>query len=321
MKKLNLTYALVALIILFIAACKKDKSNGNAANSAKEFAALFGPQEQKMQINADISNTFTLKSGTKITIPVGAFKKNGTVVTGNVTVSAMEFLTRSSILFGGTNTNHISGTPLTSDGFIYLNAYVNGAAVDKQLNSLIQIAIPTTNTRTTQVWDGVEKVDNANQMAWQTPALAANGIPIKRESSPISGFYNFDMGNLGWSNCDVFFQYTSPKTTARVTLINNPGDFATMRGLTGETFVFFCTKGSNVVAQYYNVDGPNTVKSYDNMIPMGVDGKYISFSIKDGKYYLATQETTVTANQTITLTLVETTEAQVQAAITSLNNY
>lgn len=321
MKKLNLKYVLIISISVFASACKKDKHNNNTANSAKEFTAIFGPQEQKMQINADISNTFTLKGGTKVTIPASAFKKNGVVVTGNVTINAIEFLNRSSVLFGGTNTNHISGAPLTSDGFIYLNATVNGAAVDKQLNSIIQIAIPTTNTRTTQIWDGVEKVGNADQMAWQTPALAANGVILKRESSPLSGFYNFDMGNLGWSNCDVFFQYTNPKTTARVTLINNPGNFATMRGLTGETFVFFCAKGSNVVAQYYNVDGPNTVKSYDNMIPMGVDGKYISFSIKDGKYYLAMQETTITANQTITLTLVETTEAQVQAAITSLNNY
>lgn len=319
------TLSTIAILLTFTAlfqACKKDKNNPNLASNAKEFAALFGPQAQRMQINTDIPNTFTLQGGTKITIPAGAFKKNGVTVTGNVTITAMEFLKRSSVVFGGTNTNHISGAPLESDGFIYLNASVSGNNVDKELAAQIQIAIPTSNTRVTQIWEGVEKVDNANQMAWQAPAQNPNGAGgIKRESAPIAGFYNFSMGNLGWINCDVFYSYTNPKTTTRVTVANNPGSFATFMGFTGETFVFFCAKGSNVVAQLYNTDGPNAVKSYDNMMPVGVEGKYISFSIKDGRYYYAEQETTITDNQNVTLTLTETTEAGIQQVINSLNTY
>lgn len=331
MKTLNLKNTLsrtlsIIVLALFVTAsfqaCKKDKNNRNSAYSAKEFTALFGPQAQRMQINASISNTFQLKGGTKITIPAGAFKLNGVTVTGDVVITAAEFLKRSQVVFSGTNTNHISGAPLESDGFIFLNASVNGTNVDKQLSANIQIAVPTTNTRATQIWEGVEKVGDANQMAWQAPAQNPNGAGgIKRESAPIAGFYNFEMGNLGWINCDVFYAYTNPKTTTRVTVANNPGSFATFMGFTGETFVFFCAKGSNVVAQLYNTDGPNTLKSYDNMMPVGVEGKYISFSIKDGKYYYAEQETTITNNQNITLTLAETTEAGIQQVINSLNTY
>lgn len=318
-KLMTKVMALFIVVALF-SACKKDKKV-NMANSAREFTALFGPQAQRLQIDASVPNTFTLRGGTKVTIPAGAFKVNGVTVSGNVTVTAGEFLKRSDVVFSGTNTNHISGAPLISDGFVYLNASVNGSNVDKQLNALIQIAIPTNNTRSTQIWEGVEKVGEVNQMAWQAPVQNANGLNVRREANAVAGFYNFDMGNLGWMNCDVFYSDSSPKTTVKATVANNPGSFATYMGLTGETFVFFCAKGSNVVAQLYNTDGPNTVKSYTNMMPIGAEGKYISFAIKDGKYYFATQESVITASQVITLTLVETTETEIQQVINSLNTY
>jgi hypothetical protein len=321
MKKFNLTYVIVALIILCSAACKKDLNDKGVAKSAREFAELNGPQVQTLKMNNTVEHTFTLKGGTKITIPAGALRLGGAAITGDVTYTAIEVLTRSSVLFSGTNTNHISGAPLASDGFIYLNASVNGVKVDQALTAPIKISIPAKRAGVTQIWEGVEKVGADNQMAWQAPAQAANGVGIKRDSEAIGGNFTFDMGNLGWINCDVFYSYTNPKTTTRVTLVNNPGAMASFRAFSGETFVFFCAKGSNVAAQLYTPDGANKVKSYDDMMPIGVQGKYLSFCIKDGKYYYAEQETTIVANQSITLTLVETTEAQVQQAINSLDGY
>ncbi|MBB2144157.1 hypothetical protein GM921_01555 [Pedobacter sp. LMG 31464] len=321
MKKFNLTYVIVALIILCSAACKKDSNTKGVAKSAKEFAELYGPEVQTLKMNNTVEHTFTLKGGTKITIPAGALKIGGVAITGDVTYSAIEVLNRSSVLFSGTNTNHISGAPLASDGFIYLNASVNGVKVDQALSAAIKISIPAKRAGVTQIWEGVEKVGADNQMAWQAPAQAANGVGIKRDSEAIGGNFTFDMGNLGWINCDVFYSYTNPKTTTRVTLVNNPGTMASFRAFSGETFVFFCAKGSNVAAQLYTPDGANKVKSYDDMMPIGVQGKYLSFCIKDGKYYYAEQETTIVASQSITLTLVETTEAQVQLAINSLDGY
>ncbi len=321
MKKLNLKPVLVALIVLFAAACKKDgATNSNSAKTAKEFVAMFGPQQQTFTINAATANTLTLKGGTIITIPANAFKIAGAPVTGQVTVEAMEVLKRSDVLFSGTNTNHISGAPLASDGFIYINAKVGNTNVDKAVATDMNIKIPATRSGFTQIWEGVENAGaGANQMAWQAPKLNANGGPL--EANPTNGFYNFNFGTLGWINCDVFYSYTNPKTTVSVEVLNNPGSMASFRAFTGETFVFFCAKGSNVVAQLYTPDGANKVKSYDNMMPIGVKGKFLSFCIKDGKYYYAELETTIVASQNISLSLVETTEAQVQTAITNLNSY
>ncbi|MDQ7950139.1 MAG: hypothetical protein REI78_13290 [Pedobacter sp.] len=319
MKKLNLTYVILTLLILLSAACKKDRNFGG--KSTKDFVEQNGPEVQVFKKNNTVEQTLLLKNGTKIIIPAGAIRLNGQAVVGDVTYEAIEVLKRSDVLFSGTNTNHISGAPLASDGFIYLNASVNGVKVDKALAINLQISIPAKRTGMTQIWEGVEKVGNDNQMAWQAPAQNPNGGGIKRDVDAIGGNFTFDMGNLGWINCDVFYSYTNPKTTTTVSLVNNPGTMASFRAFSGETFVFFCAKGSNVAAQLYTPDGPNKVKSYDNMMPVGVQGKYISFSIKDGKFYYAELETTIVANQNITLTLAETTESQVQAAINSLNSY
>jgi hypothetical protein len=322
-QKLKNTLSVIILALFCTAlfqACKKDRK-GNSANDIREFTTLFGPKEQKKQIDPTKENTFTLSGGTKISIPANAFTSNGNSVTGSVVITAIEYLKRSDVVFGGTNTNHVSGKPLESDGFIYLSATLNGVQVDKALNAGIIVSIPTTNTRATQIWEGTPDPNNDEQMVWNIPAQNANGIGVKRESNAEEGFYNFQMANLGWYNCDVLYNNDAVRTTTTVTLTNNPGTFANFRGFDGETFVLFCAKGSNVVAQLYTPAGPNAVKSYDNVMPIGTVGKYISLSIKDGKYYYAEMETSIVANQSISLTLVETTEAQIQQAITELNNY
>ena len=311
------------VVVLFSVACKKaSKSTVNAANTTKEFVAVFGPKTQTVSINPSIDNTFTLKGGTKITIPANAFSLGTNTPSESITIEAMEMLKRSDVLFSGTNTNHISGAPLVSDGFIYLNASINGVKLPKTTLKPIIIAIPTNRTGSTQIWEGVEKVGENEQMAWQAPEIKnPMGGGAQREVSAVDGAFTFNMGNLGWINCDVFYSYSNPKTTTTVELLNNPGGLASFRGFSGETFVFFCAKGSNVAAQLYTPNGPNKVKSYDNVMPVGALGKYLSFSIKDGKYYYAELETTITANQNITLNLTETTEIQIQTAINSLNTY
>ena len=327
MKTLNLSTLAIAAILLFTVACKKDRNTPvNSASNAKEFVEIFGPQKQSVQINAsNLPQTITLKGGSKITFPTGSLKIGGVAVTGNVTVEALEVLKRSDVLFSGTNTNHISGAPLASDGFIYIDVKSNGVSVDRNLAVPMEVSIPAKRAGVTQLWEGVNpqgaalNAANDNQMAWAAPR-AANGAGGK-EVLPEAGFYNFSFGTTGWINCDVFYSYTNPKTTITVSLVNNPGALASFRAYNGETFVFFCAKGSNVAAQIYTPNGTNSVKSYDNMMPIGVEGKMLSFSIKDGKYYYAESEITITAGMNVTLTLAETTEAQIQTAINSLNTY
>jgi hypothetical protein len=329
MKKFNLSSVAVAAMILFSVACKKDNVKPiNEHYNAQEFVAANGPKTQTLQINASsLPQSVTLAGGTKLTFPAGSLNVNGNPVTGNVTVEAIEVLKRSDVLFFGSNTNHISGAPLASDGFIYVDVKAGGVSVDRYLAVPMKIAIPAKRDGFTQLWEGVDqngeplKPGADAQMAWAAPKKAENGQGGVREVAPVENFYTFNWGTTGWMNTDVFYSYTNPKTTVNVDLVNNPGTLSTYHSYSGETYVYFCAKGSNVVGQLYTTTGPNSVKSYDNVMPVGVEGKYLSFSIKDGKYYYAEQETTIVADQHITLTLNEVTEAAVQAAISSLDSY
>ncbi|TKC08687.1 hypothetical protein [Pedobacter frigoris] len=327
MKKFNLTSALFIALISLGLACKKENGSvrSNTVNSAKEFTAKFGAQKQTKEINASaLPQSVTFLDGTKVTFPAGSLTKGGVPVTGSVTVEAYEVLKRSAVILTGANTNHFSGAPLASDGFVFIDVKSNGASVDQNLAVPIQVAIPAKRDGVTQLWQGVDQNDkplvagDAAQMAWQAPRKA-NGVNV--EVNAVASTFTFNFGNLGWINCDVFYNYANPKTTVRVEVLNNPGSMASFHSYSGETYVYFCAKGSNVVAQLYTPDGANKVKSYDNMMPIGSQGRMFSFSIKDGKFYYTAVETTITANQNITLSLTETTEAAVQAAINSLDNY
>nr|WP_121271241.1 hypothetical protein [Pedobacter schmidteae] len=328
MKTLNLTSALFIVLIALGVACKKENpdSNGNTTNTAKEFTTKFGAQKQSKEINASaLPQTLTFLDGTKVTFPVGSLTKGGVPVTGNVTVEVYEVLKRSAVIFTGANTNHISGAPLVSDGFIFIDVKSAGASVDQNLAVPIKIAVPAKRDGATQLWIGVDQAEKPlvaaanNQMAWAAPRNA-NGVGMKEVNASGAAF-TFDFGNLGWVNCDTFYSNASPKTTVRVEVLNNPGSMASFHAYSGETFVYYCAKGANVVAQLYTADGANKVKSYDNSMPIGSEGRMIAFSIKDGKFYFAQQNITITANMNLSLSLTETTEAAIQAAISSLDNY
>jgi len=331
MKKLNLTLTALTIILALTTSCKKHPMGGGVGqtNNAKEFAATFGAQKQSIQIDASaLPKTINLAGGTKITFPVGSLTKGGVAVTGTVTVEAYEMLKRSSVILSGSNTNHISGAPLVSDGFIFVDVKSGGVSVDRNLAVPIDISIPAKRNGVTNLWEGVAANngaplvagDNA-QMAWQAPKPANGQGGGVREVNSVNNNFTFNFGTLGWINCDVFYNNPNPKTTVTVQITNNPGTFASFMGFNGETFVFFCAKGSNVAAQLYTLNGTIGVKSYDNMMPIGSEGKMIAFSIKDGKYYYAEQEITIAAAHSVTLTFIETTEAAVQTAITNLDGY
>jgi hypothetical protein len=331
MKKFNLTSVSVAAMMLLSVACRKDNTGNAIVNpdaNAKAFVENNGPKTQKVQIDASaLPQSVTLKGGTKISFPAGSLNIGGLPVTGMVTVEAVEVLKRSDVLFYGSNTNHISGAPLKSDGFIFVDVKANGVSIDPNLAVPMQIAIPANRDGFTQLWQGLDQngaplvAGAAAQMAWAAPPKAPNGNGGGQEVVPQNSFYTFNWGTTGWMNTDVFYSYSNPKTTVNVALVGNPGTLSSYHSYSGETYVYFCAKGANVAAQLYTTTGPNSVKSYDDVMPVGVEGKFLTFSIKDGKYYYGELESTITANQNVTLTLTETTEAAVQAAISSLDSY
>ncbi len=315
MKKQSLA-ALFVAVTLF-AACKKNDAPppANPVQDTRDLLEKIGPQVQSFTFNAsDLPKTISLKGGVKVTFPAGSLTKNGATVTGNISVEAVELLKRSDIVLFGANTNHISGAPLQSDGSFLLDVKANGEKVDQQLKVPIRVEVPAKRDGGTQLWVGADTVQG-NQFAWQAPRQGAGQVDVKMENNK----FTFDFGMLGWVNCDIFWSWANPKTTVKVSVPNNPGSMASFRAFSGETFVFFIAKNANVVAQLYTPDGANRVKSYDNMMPVGAEGRLIAFSIKDGRYYFVKKDITIGNGMDEALTLAETTESAIQAEITALD--
>lgn len=317
MKTIQSFLIICAVALFSLASCKKDHTAEiRDVRNTRDFIQKRGPQKETFSFNtSDLPKTITLRKGTTITIPEGAFTLNGNPVSGAVTMETYEMIDRSDIISAGGNTNHISGAPLHSDGFIFMDVKSNGQSVDQTLAKPVKIAIPAKRDGSTLLWQGV--IDEEGQFAWAPPPQGNQ----RETKGQVGDAFRFDFGQLGWVNCDVLWEQGQPQTTFRVKVLNNPGTFANFRGFDGETFVFFCGKGANVAAHIYTPDGEDQVKSYDNMMPMGVEGRLLVFSVTNGKFYLATKDITITDNHLETVTLTETTEAAIQAAIDQLDNY
>jgi hypothetical protein len=316
MKKQLLITAFAAGCVLCYTACKKESKTtvptATTLNNARDFVKMYGPKTQTFILNtASLPQVITLAGGTQLTIPTG-LTVNGQAVSGSITVDAIEVLKRSDVLLSGTNTLTVGGNLLTSKGFVYVAIKSNGVKVDDSLVTPLHLVMPATMGDSTLLWRGDTNTNGTNQIGW-------NLLQGRSDKAGPEGF-EFDLGNLGWINCDVFYGIDSPKTTMHVALPNNPGPIAGYWGGNGDTYVFFCVQGSNVVAQLYTPEG-NGVKSYDNSIPIGVTGKLLSFSIKDGHYYIAEKEITTVDNDAEVLNLTECSADDIQTAIDALNNY
>jgi hypothetical protein len=328
MKK-NLFLALFAASLLLVG-CKDDDPVVPPVDTnynAKEFfSKSLENLVQTVTVNpSELPKTFEFDGGTKITIEDGTFAIEGVPITGSFTLEVIECVKPSHIVYSGTNTNHIDGNILESDGFIFINAKQGATNADKNLLKNIDVEIPQQDlTRDwTQLWEGVDTAGvDGNQFAWNN--LSDDAVLPDQgggfgEIMAKGEYFPFKLGKLGWFNCDIYWNSGS-MTTLFVKITGNPVDLADFQGETGSLCVFFHGYGDLVVAQLYTPYGTDGVKSYDDSMPIGKKGTLVAFSIKAGKFYLAKQENVeITEDLELTLNMVETTETAIQAAIDALD--
>lgn len=317
---------------VFLYSCEdgNEKFNPNDVDTdyqAKDY--LQDTKESLKQVTtvntSDLPKTITLSEGVKITIPEGAFTKNGTPITGTFTVETYEMLKPSNMIFSGTNTNYHSGSYFESDGFIFIDVKQNGVSVDQQLSAPLTISIPTTKDdgTFTQLWIGNEEAgEDENQFAWEEGGEMDFWENGQEERGAFSKGQRFEFlgGKLGWINCDIFWGNTE-MTTVTVKLYGQFGKLASYQGYEGDTFVFFRAKNVLVLAQLYTPIDNNTVKSYDNSMPVGMTGKLIGFSVKDGKFSYDEKVITITKDMSVDLTLKEITKDDLSRKIKALDTY
>jgi hypothetical protein len=335
-------FSALALASIMFMGCSNNDDPVVIKSANDYFREVSAQATQTFNLNtSELPKAVTLKGGTKITIKNGTFTKGGTPISGAFTLEVREYLKPSDIVRGGVNTNHRNGSPLVSDGFFYINAKQGGVDVDKKLARNLLIEIPKeVNRYYTQLWEGIENAgDGENQFAWDDlpddavgpgldSAVMQDGNWIGADQGTAGSVtFIFNLGKLGWYNCDIYWEFPNGQTTVYVKITGFAGSIASYQGYSGEIFVFFCGKGDKVISQLYSpyYDGSNVLQgaqSYVNSMPLGKIGKLIAFAIKEGEFYFAAQDNvTITANMELTLNLQATTEETIQAEFNKLDNF
>jgi len=311
--------AILATAIVSATACKKDKSTPNYAK-ADDFMASHAIKIQSFTGNAGAGFTITGEKGTKVTFASNAFVDgNGNVVSGNVTVTMKEVLSKKDVLFSGVMTES-NGQLLESGGEILVKAKKDGAAL--QLNPALQnkgaqIEVP-------KVMGNRDLGLFVQEKRQQGGANGSGGNdqpqnPYTWVPAPYYPFgngpnsYTFALPGFTWVNCDRFYSDPNPKTT--VTALPTFQD----NNQVSDLQVMLVFKNITTVVTFPYDNTVQKFQSYQNSLPIGLQADLIIIGKdSDGFIQFGTQPITISAGLHIDAPIHKATQAEVDAFLATI---
>jgi hypothetical protein len=332
MRKTQFLLATLAIAAILFTGCKNKKSEvpspvtNNSSSTATEFFANNGAKKQAFTVNVDNSTAvITGSEGSTITIPKDAFMTaSGQPVTGSITIELVEILDQVGMVLSDRPTVS-NGQLLVSGGEIYIGATADGQQLELNDSTSILITLPADSIQPGMTlftgavdssqfnWTVVPGVVNTQQ----NPADSIGGPNVWSTDTIPYFYYNpsnyiFSISNLGWINCDRF--YNAPSTTT----INISCNGVTITDNTNiKVYTIFKSINSVMQAWCSNTLGEYTVSN----LPVGEPVSIVAFYLKDGKEYVGITNVTISANLSTTLQLTEASEAEIVALIkTTIGN-
>jgi len=319
------TTLILAVVILFLASCAKDKiyeaGNGNSDHytSLQDFYNQNEVKSQFYSINGVTGGSFSTPQGTLVTIPpYGFINMMGDTVTGIVIIEFKDLYKKSDMLLSDKHTvENFYGSPIKSGGEFYIRASVNNQSVFINFfgNKVIKVAQPA----------AVADIDPAmiafmgagpmggpfnGPFAWR-----ADSVPGSVDTT-LSGYvfslYQFsplqtDSGT--WCNSDNQ-TYFSSFTQAIVTMHQTNTD-----NYNTDVFLVFKTIKC-MVHVYKNFSSGNYPYDY---APEGLECTVVTIGEKDGRIYSSFIPITIANNLTVNFTMNETSTSDFKAALEALN--
>ena len=352
---------LIVVVLLLSSVIISCLSNENVKKTdidiLNEFTSKNGAQFEKFTIDASLGDTLITSKGTTLIIKPNIFTtKDGAAIIGNVDIFFKEILNASDMLLDNKPTITENGEILLSFGEFKMLAVQNNIPlilnprIVNRINGFLAIKLPVGfNLGEIPMWnsatgDTIYEIKrngldyNAIEVTVSDSYLVNKGITWKQNmlfgnSNVSQDTAHFLIDALGeWRNCDVLYQNSGTKTTVLCYFSSrfNKNAGTNYMGLEASS-VFFKPKGVNSLIKPYNnilnpIAGKDGFYSYINSVPIGLQAKFIAFSIIDGKYYAETKEITI-ANDAgksfmgITFNPVEVSEAQLLNMIQDLKNY
>jgi hypothetical protein len=316
MKATLLSAAILTTAFVSMTACKKDKTTPTYAK-ADEVLAAHAIKQQSFTGNASAGFTITGEKGTKVTFAPNAFVDgSGNIVSGTVTVTLKEVLSKKDVLFSGVMTES-NGQLLESGGEILVKAQKDGA--DLRVNPNLQdkgaqVEIPKVMNNKDMGLFIQEKRQQGGATGGNQPQSPYTWVPAPYYpfgNGPNS--YTFSLPSFTWVNCDRFYSDPNPKTT--ITALpafqdnNQVTDLQVMLVFKNITTVI--TLPFDFTVQKF--------QSYQNSLPIGSQADLIILGKdSDGFIQFGTQSITIGANMHIDAPVHKATQAEVDAFLATI---
>jgi hypothetical protein len=316
MKATLLSAAILTTALVSITACKKDKSTPNYAK-ADDFMASHAIKEQSFTGNAGTGFTLTGEKGTKVTFAPNAFiDGNGNTVSGNVTVTLKEVLSKKDVLFSGVLTES-NGQLLESGGEVLVKAQKDGAAL--RVNPALQndgarVEIPKVMNNKDMglfVQDKRQQGGASGNNQQQSPYTWTPAPYYPFGNGPNS--YTFSLPSFTWVNCDRFYSDPNPKTT-----ITALPAFQDNNQVTDLQVMLVFKNISTVITLPFDFT-VQKFQSYQNSLPIGLQADLIILGKdSDGFIQFGTQSITIGAGMHIDAPVHKATQAEVDAFLATI---
>jgi hypothetical protein len=302
---------------LFFSSCKRDVLESVSEQittgpyaSLQDFYDQNGVQEQAFTINPTQPSTVVGAGGLQVVIPADALQDaSGNSPAGNVTVTIKEIYDISNMILSNVTTTS-SGSMLESGGMFFISFTAN--SIFYFPNTMISIKIPNQNPQTgMQTFLGNPYDSSGVAINW-SPLDTANSLIWPDTSFFPSYIMVLDTIGYGWVNCDRF--YNSIPTTDVV--INSDVISEHNESVNLAVYLAFPSINSCLIAFDPQQDYSATAYSIpENMQAAAI---VIGTGRVTKKLYFGITEFTVTASQQVSVSVSQSTEAQLIAALQAL---
>lgn len=320
MKRSLFAATVIAASIATLVSCKKNNDTPAYAK-ADDFWTTHKIPTQSFTGNATTGFAVIGEKGTKVKFPANAFVDgNGNIVSGNVTVTLKEVLSKKDVLLSGVMTES-NGQLLESGGEMEIKANQDGKPLRINPNlgdTGIQVEVPKVmNNRDMGLF--VQEKRDQGQGGGGTGGGQQQQNPTTWVPAPYYPFgngpnsYTFTLPGFTWVNCDRFYSDPNPKTTVTVL----PA-FQDNNQVTDLQVILVFKNISTVVTFPFNYS-IQKFESYQNSLPIGSQAHLVLIGKdSDGFIQFGTQSITISANMHIDAPIHKATQAEVDAFLASI---
>lgn len=311
----KIVYILLSAILLISCNNDDNSSNSNVPTASQFNDLINNARSAKTHIQnynlstGDIIN-YTSPKGAKIRIEQNCLRKNGSAVTGAVTLKFLEIYDAADMaLTGVTTMGHNVNNQLQilkSGGAFNVELYLDQVLLDVVCNYTLDVPYNLTGGFDSEMLQWTGNLSQDNQVEWTLNADAT----IDRG---IAATYLAILDEFGWFNIDRFYNDTRPQTpvSIKVPQIYNAEN---------SNMYFTVDQFPNSLGNMSTFTGNNNSFNI-NQLPIGATIHFIFLTVHNGAYKIVIKSGTVSSNSNFQIQesdLQNATESQLISQINSI---